>query len=533
MRSASAPVRTNRRLLTLLAAASGATLLLAGCTAAAPEAASTPDGRRHPRLRDRRRRARLPRPARRRQLPAGARRRPVPRVARLARRRRRHHPVARHDVDGIRRRAHLGLHAPRRRHLHRRHPVRRRGREGRTSSTCKDPGHAVVDRLPRPRQGRRRSRSSTTPPPASTSARPTARCSSRSPSRGSRSSRPPASPAAWTRTASPPSAPARSWSTEWVQQDHLTLARNDDYTSAPADAAHDGARLPRGHRVALHPRLRLALRRPAVRRGRRDRQRPARHDRPGHEERLAGRDRRTPPRRLEPHRAELLAGAVRRRARARGLHPRRRRERRHRLAVLRHRRSAPTPSLSSVEPLGYSDETLFDDATSTRRTALLDEAGWTDARLRRLPHEGRQAPDRCASRCRPTSRSRPSSRCSSRSRRRRRRPASTSSSRPLDLSSWYGALVSDSYELVSAPYTKVGPDVLRMLYDSAGITPAPSGYFANLAQLNDPKLDELLRTRREHERHRRAGVALRAGAEDHPRRATTSCRSTTSRTTSC
>ena len=63
---------------------------------------------------------------------------------------------------------------------------------------------------------------------------------------------------------------------------------------------------------------------------------------------------------------------------------------------------------------------------------------------------------------------------------------------PLDLSSWYGALGENDYDLVSAPYTKVGPDVLRILYDTAGITPAPSGYFANLAQLSDPALDQLL-----------------------------------------
>lgn len=63
---------------------------------------------------------------------------------------------------------------------------------------------------------------------------------------------------------------------------------------------------------------------------------------------------------------------------------------------------------------------------------------------------------------------------------------------PLDLSSWYGALGENNYNLVSAPYTKVGADVLRILYHSDGITPAPSGYFANHAQVNDPTLDDLL-----------------------------------------
>lgn len=62
----------------------------------------------------------------------------------------------------------------------------------------------------------------------------------------------------------------------------------------------------------------------------------------------------------------------------------------------------------------------------------------------------------------------------------------------MDLSSWYGALGTGEYDAVSAPYTKVGPDVLRILFHSDGITPAPSGYFANHAQVNDPKLDALL-----------------------------------------
>ena len=63
---------------------------------------------------------------------------------------------------------------------------------------------------------------------------------------------------------------------------------------------------------------------------------------------------------------------------------------------------------------------------------------------------------------------------------------------PVDLSGWYAALAANEYEAVSAPYTKVGPDVLRIVFHSSGITPAPSGYFANHAQLNDPELDRLL-----------------------------------------
>ncbi|RFA19022.1 ABC transporter substrate-binding protein [Subtercola boreus] len=63
---------------------------------------------------------------------------------------------------------------------------------------------------------------------------------------------------------------------------------------------------------------------------------------------------------------------------------------------------------------------------------------------------------------------------------------------PLDLSSWYAALGTNDYNLVSAPYTKVGPDVLRILFDSSGTVRAPSGYFANHAQVKNPALDDLL-----------------------------------------
>lgn len=62
----------------------------------------------------------------------------------------------------------------------------------------------------------------------------------------------------------------------------------------------------------------------------------------------------------------------------------------------------------------------------------------------------------------------------------------------LDLASWYGALGAHEYELVSAPYTKIGPDVLRFLFHSDATEPAPSGYFANHSMVRDPELDALL-----------------------------------------
>jgi len=146
--------------------------------------------------------------------------------------------------------------------------------------------------------------------------------------------------------------------------------------------------------------------------------------------------------------------------------------------------------LSSVEPLAFSDPSLF-EVDADAAGDLLDDAGWS-AR----DSEGYRTKD--GTRLSLTF------------------PVSTNQSipaeqslfeqiqagakslgfevvlQPLDLSSWYGALATDDYDLVSAPYTKVGPDVLRILFDTSGITPAPSGYFANHAQLSDPALDDLL-----------------------------------------
>jgi len=146
--------------------------------------------------------------------------------------------------------------------------------------------------------------------------------------------------------------------------------------------------------------------------------------------------------------------------------------------------------LSSVEPLAHGDASLFDVDVDEAQD-LLDEAGWSER-----DDEGYRTKDG--------------------ERLTLRFPVSTNQSIPaeqslfeqvqasartlgfdvqlelLDLSSWYAALGANEYDLVSAPYTKVGPDVLRILYRSDGITPAPSGYFANHAQLADPELDDVL-----------------------------------------
>ncbi|AJM78243.1 peptide ABC transporter substrate-binding protein [Rathayibacter toxicus] len=151
--------------------------------------------------------------------------------------------------------------------------------------------------------------------------------------------------------------------------------------------------------------------------------------------------------------------------------------------------------LSSTESTAYSDSALLNNAGSEAEVAkaarLLDAAGWIDSNGDGIrDKDGKPLTLRF--------------------------PVSTNQSIPaeqslfqqiqasakavgfdvqitlLDLSSWYSALGAHDYELVSAPYTKVGPDVLRILYSSSGITPAPSGYFANHAQIADPALDALL-----------------------------------------
>ncbi|MFB9648637.1 ABC transporter substrate-binding protein [Curtobacterium pusillum] len=145
--------------------------------------------------------------------------------------------------------------------------------------------------------------------------------------------------------------------------------------------------------------------------------------------------------------------------------------------------------LSSVEPYAYSDKSLF-GYSPTKAKKLLDDAGWKVGSDGIREKDGQQLTVTF--------------------------PVSTNQSVPaerslfqqiqasekavgfkvvlkeLDLSSWYAALAANQYDVVSAPYTKVGADVLRILYDSASIEPAPSGYFANLAQLDDPELDDLL-----------------------------------------
>ncbi|GAA1491657.1 ABC transporter substrate-binding protein [Curtobacterium herbarum] len=145
--------------------------------------------------------------------------------------------------------------------------------------------------------------------------------------------------------------------------------------------------------------------------------------------------------------------------------------------------------LSSVEPTSYSDEALFGyDPSEAER--LLDAAGWKENGDGVREKDGKPLTVTFPV---STNQSVPAERSLFQQIQASEAKVGISVKlEELDLSSWYAALAKNQYDVVSAPYTKVGPDVLRILYDSASITPAPSGYFANLAQLDDPALDRLL-----------------------------------------
>lgn len=153
--------------------------------------------------------------------------------------------------------------------------------------------------------------------------------------------------------------------------------------------------------------------------------------------------------------------------------------------------------LSSVEPFAYSDPSVF-DVDPERAAELLDEAGWseTDSDGYRMKDGERLTVRFPVS----TNQSVAAERALFEQLQSQARAAGFEVIlTPLDLSAWYAALEAPendgeeyTYEAVSAPYTKVGPDVLRILYHSDGTVPAPSGYFANHAQVTDPQVDELL-----------------------------------------
>ncbi len=276
---------------------------------------------------------------------------------------------------------------------------------------------------------------------------------------------------------------------EWIKQDRVILTRNDSYVSPPADAGHEGAAYLDEIVWRFIPDS--ASRYAALQAGEVDVIDNAQPDTIVAATEQSGLAELDAPRPGSVNRLELNSGKA-------PFDDERVREAFIRAADVNdgiqslffgtaQRSYSP---LSSVETTAYSDESLFgtdlDEANS-----LLDAAGWTQR-----DSEGYRTKDG--------------------QRLSLQFPVSTNQSipaeqslfeqiqatvkdagfevvlQPLDLSSWYGALGANEYDVVSAPYTKVGPDVLRILYDSSGITPAPSGYFANHAQVNRPELDAIL-----------------------------------------
>ncbi|POH72645.1 ABC transporter substrate-binding protein [Arthrobacter glacialis] len=148
--------------------------------------------------------------------------------------------------------------------------------------------------------------------------------------------------------------------------------------------------------------------------------------------------------------------------------------------------------LSSVEPLAHSEESLF-GYDPAKAGQLLDAAGWSerDSAGYRVKDGARLSLTFPVS----TSQSIPAEQSLFEQMQATAKESGIEIKiKLLDLSSWYGELFTNNYNLVSAPYTKVGPGVLSILFHSDSTIPAPSGYFANLSQVKDPSLDVLLDT---------------------------------------
>lgn len=275
----------------------------------------------------------------------------------------------------------------------------------------------------------------------------------------------------------------------WVKQDHISLVRNDTYNSPPADAAHEGPAYLDAITWRFIPES--ASRYAALQAGEVDVIDNAQPDtikaatqtgtlveldapRPGASNRLEFNTGKAPFNDVLVREAFVRAVDIND-----GIE-----------SLFFGSATRSYSALSSVEDLGYSDKALFAHDLDAANE-LLDEAGWTSRDA-----EGYRTKDGV--------------------RLSLAFPVSTNQSIPaeqslfeqiqatakdagfeitislLDLPSWHTALSSESYDLVSAPYTKVGPDVLRMLFHSASIVPSPSGYAANHAKVSDPEIDALL-----------------------------------------
>ncbi len=181
---------------------------------------------------------------------------------------------------------------------------------------------------------------------------------------------------------------------EWNRGQNVILARNEEYTSWPANAQHTGPALVEkvDWRFVSDPTTRVA----ALQTGEVD----AIYDVPGHlsgrASTMAGYDAREV-RHRRSSAADLLqhrAGTVHGRGRAEGLRvqprPRAPSSRRSGRASSRSRATAAVSQATpGVQPGGSRHGTT---TTPTRRTALLDGAGWTEVNDDGHPREGRRGP---------------------------------------------------------------------------------------------------------------------------------------------
>jgi peptide/nickel transport system substrate-binding protein len=277
--------------------------------------------------------------------------------------------------------------------------------------------------------------------------------------------------------------------TAWDRQQSITLERNEDYTSPPADAAHEGTAYLDGIEWRFLPDS--ASRYAALQAGTVDVIDNVQPDSIVSADKDDSIDHLDAPRPGASNRIELNSSKA-------PFDDERVREAFIRSANVDDAVSSlffgtatrSYSALSSVEKLGYSDQDLFEyDQKSAAE--LLDQAGWseTDSEGYRVKGGARLELDFPVS----TNQSIPAEQSLFEQIQATAKEAGFKVNlHPLDLSGWYGALAENDYNLVSAPYTKVGPDVLRILYHSDSTVPAPSGYFANLSQVKDPDLDSLL-----------------------------------------
>ena len=277
----------------------------------------------------------------------------------------------------------------------------------------------------------------------------------------------------------------------WVKQNAITLVRNDDYVSPPADAGHSGPAYLDTVIWRFIPDS--ASRYAALQSGEVDVIDNAQPDTIVQAEQSDSIEHLDSPRPGSSNRIELNSGqAPFNDVRVREAFIRSTNADDAVSSLFQGTATRSYSALSSVESTAVSNAALFDyDPAAAEK--LLDAAGWTetDADGYRVKDGVRLSVEFPVS----TNQSIPAEQSVFEQIQATAKATGFEVNlSPMDLSSWYAALGSNDYDAVSAPYTKVGPDVLRILYHSDSIVPAPSGYFANHAQVNDPAIDELLTT---------------------------------------